>query len=250
MLKPDYVIPFKKTKEEAMAALREFYKGKLLLPAEFKTQNRIEAIQPMYVPFWLFDSAVKAHAGFQATRVRVYETSDERVTETSYYDCERSGTMAFARIPVDGSEKMDDTYMESIEPFDYTEMVPFSSAFLTGFLADKYDVDAEASVPRADKRVEHSAVGVLEESVTGYDTVACQSSAVIKEDGKVAYAMAPVWILTTRYKGMPYTFMMNGQTGKVVGSLPSDKHKEVLYPAAVFLLVLPMLYYLAKWIFA
>ena len=126
----------------------------------------------MYVPFWLFDSAVKAHAGFQATRVRVYETSDERVTETSYYDCERSGTMAFARIPVDGSEKMDDTYMESIEPFDYTGMVPFSSAFLTGFLADKYDVDAEASVPRADKRVEHSAVGVLEESVTGYDTVA------------------------------------------------------------------------------
>ena len=250
MLKPHYVIPFKKTKEEAMAALREFYKGKLLLPAEFKTQNRIEAIQPMYVPFWLFDSAVKAHAGFQATRVRVYETSDERVTETSYYDCERSGTMAFARIPVDGSEKMDDTYMESIEPFDYTEMVPFSSAFLTGFLADKYDVDAEASVPRADKRVEHSAVGVLEESVTGYDTVACQSSAVIKEDGKVAYAMAPVWILTTRYKGTPYTFMMNGQTGKVVGSLPSDKREEVLYPAAVFLLVLPMLYYLAKWIFA
>lgn len=250
MLKPDYVIPFKKTKQDAMEALKEFYKGKWLLPAEFKAQNRLEAIQPMYVPFWLFDSSVSAHAGFRATRVRVYETSDERITETSYYDCERSGSMDFARIPVDGSEKMDDAYMESIEPFDYAEMVPFSTAFLTGFLADKYDVDAEASVPRADKRVEYSAVGVLQESVIGYDSVSCQSSAVIKNSDQVAYAMVPVWILTTRYKGEPYTFMMNGQTGKVVGSLPSDKRKEVLYPAAVFLLLLPLMYYLAKFFVA
>ena len=39
------------------------------------------------------------------------------------------------------------------------------------------------------------------------------------------YAMVPVWILTTRYKDEPYTFMMNGQTGEVVGSLPIDESK-------------------------
>ena len=156
--------------------------------------------------------------------------------------------MAFANIPVDGSEKMSDDYMESIEPFDYAEMVPFTQAYMTGFLADKYDVDAEASVPRADKRVEESAVGVLAGTITGYDSVNCKASSVCKEDGAVAYAMAPVWILTTRYQDQPYTFMMNGQTGKTVGSLPIDKKKSLLYSLLVFALTTPLFYYIARYL--
>jgi len=54
-----------------------------------------------------------------------------------------------------------------------------------------------------------------------------------------------VWILTTRYENKPYTFMMNGQTGKFVGSLPYDKTKAILYPAIVTLVALPILYLLA-----
>ena len=248
MLKPDYIIPFKKSKEDAVAALKEFYKGKLLLPSAFTANNRVESIQPMYVPFWLFDSAVSAHANFRATKSLVYDDGDETVTETSYFACERGGRMAFNRIPVDGSQKMDNDYMESIEPFDYRDLVPFSTAYLTGYLADRYDEDAETSAPRADKRVEHSVLAVLEESVKGYESVNLQDSAIVKEKSEVSYGMVPVWILTTRYKDQPYTFMMNGQTGKMVGSLPADRTKEFLYPAIVFLITLPLLYYLAKYI--
>ena len=141
MLKPDFIIPFKKTKEQAVAALKEFYKGRTLLPNSFTANNRVEDIQAMYVPFWLFDSKVSASGSYQGASDSVYETDDEVITTTVVYNCEREGTMSFERIPVDGSEKMDDTFMESIEPFDYKEMVPFSTAYLTGFLADKYDVD-------------------------------------------------------------------------------------------------------------
>ena len=246
MMKPDYVIPFKKTKEEAVVALKKFYEGRKLLPKAFTANNRVEAIQAMYVPFWLFDSEVEAHASFRAEKRHIIDTPNETITETSVYECSRSGTMRFSRIPVDGSEKMDDAYMESIEPFDYSEMVPFSTAYLTGYLADKYDVEAEASAPRADKRVETSAIGVLGETVTGYDAYSCKESAVIKGEGKVSYGMVPVWILTTRYEGKPYTFMMNGQTGKVVGSLPYDKGKALLYPSIVTLILMPILYFLIK----
>lgn len=245
-LRPDYIIPFKKTKEEAIAALKEFYKGKPLLPSGFDSANRLEQVQPMYVPFWLFDARVDAHASFHATTDNTYETSDEIVTVTRHYECDRAGKMAFAHIPVDGSQKMDDDYMESIEPFDYGEMVPFTQAYMTGFLADKYDVDADASVPRADNRVEQSAIGVLADTVTGYDMVECKNSSICKEEGAVAYAMAPVWILTTRYQDKPYTFMMNGQTGKTVGSLPIDKKKSLLYTLLVFALTTPIFYYIAK----
>lgn len=250
MLKPDYVIPFKKSKQDAVAALKNFYKGRRLLPSAFTSNNRVESIQAMYVPFWLFDTSTEAYATFRAERINVIETSNETITETSVYECLRAGSMEFERIPVDGSVKMDDAYMESIEPFDYSEMVEFSTAYLTGYLADKYDVDAEESAERADKRVENSAIGVLQETVTGYDTCKCTEQTVAKEHGKVSYAMVPVWILTTKYEGKPYTFMMNGQTGKVVGSLPYDKGKAMMYAGISALVILPIAYFIAKLILA
>ena len=246
MIKPDYVIPFKKDKKDAVAALKKFYEGKILLPNAFKSNNRVQDIQSMYVPFWLFDAEVTASAVFEAEEDHVTETEDERIIETAHYDCSREGCMSFTRIPVDGSDKMDDDYMDSIAPFDYSDMVEFSAAYLTGYLADKYDVDAEASVPRADERIENSAVGQLRNTVTGYDRVSEKEHYIVKDNGSVSYAMVPVWILTTKYEKKPYTFMMNGQTGKVVGSLPYDKTKALLYPGAAGIVLLPIVYFLAK----
>ena len=62
------------------------------------------------------------------------------------------------------------------------------------------------------------------------------------------YAMVPVWILTTCYENQPYTFMMNGQTGKVVGSLPIDRRKALRYPLIRAQIALPLLYYAMKYI--
>lgn len=245
-LKPDLVIPFKKNKQDAVNALKEFYKGHYLLPSNFTANNRVEAIQPMYVPFWLFDSSVDAHAEFKAEKIHRHETSTEVITETQVFNCRRSGKMSFEKIPADGSKKMDDAYMESIEPFNYADLVPFQTAYLTGYLADKYDVAAEECAARADKRVENTAIEVLQDSVQDFDTCSLEDSAIIKEGGKVLYAMVPVWILTTRYNDVPYTFMMNGQTGKVVGSLPYDKMKAFLYPAVCSLILTPILYFIVK----
>ena len=245
-LKPDYVIPFKKTKADAIAALKNFYKGHYLLPDNFTANNRVEAIQPMYVPFWLFDFQINAQAEFRAKKVRRYDSGNMIVTETKMYNCQRAARMKFEKIPADGSKKMDDMYMESIEPFNYAELVPFSTAYLTGYLADKYDVKAEDCAPRADKRVENSAIDVLTSSVKDFNSVEMVKSAVVKDVGKVIYALVPVWILTTRYQDKPYTFMMNGQTGKVVGSLPYDSGKAFKYPAIAALVSMPVIYLVAS----
>ena len=246
MLKPDYIIPFKKSKAEAVAALEKFYQGKRLLPNDFIKNNRMQAIQGLYVPFWLFDSAVTASTAFRAERVSVVTTSDYTITTTSFFNCSRLGKMAFDRIPVDGSKKMDDAYMESIEPFDYQELEPFQAAYLSGFLADKYDVRAEQAVGRADQRLSVSATGCLADTLdSGYARITpVRPCSIVKEAGTVKYAMVPVWILTTRYQDKPYTFMMNGQTGKIVGSLPVDKTKLLAYSVATFAAALVVLYLL------
>lgn len=245
MLKPDYVIPFELTKKDAVEALKKFYEGKRLLPDNFTANNRIEDIQAMYVPFWLFNSAVTGHGLYDCTDVDVYSTRDERITTTRHYKCSRSGSMSFTNIPVDGSVKMDDAYMETIEPFDYSKMVPFSTAYLSGFLADKYDVDAEAAVERADKRVTSSVEGCLAQTIA-HDTVSADSVSIVKDEGDVSYALVPVWILSTKYEDKPYTFMMNGQTGRFAGSLPIDYGKLRNYTIMSFIPLAIIGYFVAK----
>ena len=41
--------------------------------------------------------------------------------------------------------------------------------------------------------------------------------------GKVHYALLPVWMLHTKWNGQDFLFAMNGQTGKLVGDLPTDR---------------------------
>ena len=219
-LKPDYVIPFQLDKAAAVAALKKFYKGKHLLPNTFTKTNQIEKIQGVYVPFWLFDGSADADAVFRCKRVTVVRSDDQEITTTQHYEVCRGGTAEFQRIPVDGSKKMPDGHMDAIEPFDYAELTEFSTAYLPGYLADRYDVSAKQSAERARRRMEQSMMDELRGTITGYDSVQVESKAIKARQSKAYYALLPVWMLYTEWKGNRYLFAMNGQTGKLVGDLP------------------------------
>ncbi len=232
-LKPDYVIPFKLSKEDAVKALREHYKGKFLLPRSFKDSNHIEEIQGVYVPFWMFDGRADGYAEFHTTLVHTYESGDYEITETDHFDVRRAGSLSFQKVPVDASTRMPDAHMDAIEPFDYSELKPFSTAYLPGFLADKYDVSAEDSRARADERCTASVLGALERTVTGYASCTLVDKDITLERGKVHYALLPVWMLSTKWQGKNFLFAMNGQTGKLIGDLPVDKKKRLATFAAI-----------------
>lgn len=223
MLKPDLVIPFQLDKKQAKEGLRRHLQDKKLLPKIFKDQNHIEEIKGIYVPFWIFEAKADADIRYKATRVRTWSDSDYNYTQTSHYFVLRSGTLNFSGIPVDGSVKMADDLMESIEPFDLTKAVDFQTAYLSGYLADKYDVSAEDSVQRANKRVKESTRRAFADTVTDYSTVHAENTSIRLQNGKARYALLPVWILNTTWNGEKYVFAMNGQTGKFVGNLPVDQ---------------------------
>ena len=222
-LKPDYVIPFKLDKKAAKEKLSKHLVGKILLPKVFKDQNHIDEVKGLYVPFWLFDTEADADIQYQATRVRSWSDKDYNYTETNYFSVLRSGQLGFERIPVDGSSKLDNQLMESIEPFDFSEAVDFQTAYLAGYLADKYDVGAEESITHANSRVKQSTEEAFEDTVTGFSAVTPESSNVRLINGSTKYVLYPVWLLNTTWKGKKFVFAMNGQTGKFVGDLPLDK---------------------------
>ena len=233
ILRPDFVIPFKLDKEAAKAALKKFYKGKPLLPKLFKSENNIDKITGIYVPFWLFDCEAYGKVNFDATNVTSWRSGDYRYTKTSHFLVMRGGEIAFEKIPVDASTKMDDAYMDSLEPFDYSEMTNFASAYLSGFFADKYDVSDEESSPRAASRVKTSFHDALLSTVHGYTGVTTKSTNIKTSNCDIKYALLPVYILNTKYRGKNYTFAMNGQTGKFVGKLPISKGRFAAWTAGI-----------------
>ena len=221
-LRPDMVIPFKLDKKAAKEAYYKHIKGRPLLPKVFRRENHIDEIKGIYVPFWLFDADVAADARYKATKVRVWSDSDYDYTETSYYSVDRSGNMSFVSVPVDGSSRMPDDLMESIEPYKVADAVEFQTAYLSGYLADKYDVDAQQSTDRARERMKESAQDVLRDTVKGYASVIPENTNVRISGGDAKYALYPVWILNTTWRGKKYIFAMNGQTGRMTGDLPVD----------------------------
>ncbi|MCQ2419022.1 MAG: hypothetical protein MJ085_04480 [Clostridia bacterium] len=222
-LKPDYVIPFKLDKNAAKDALKKHFSGKKLLPRLFSSEHHIDEIKGLYVPFWLFDADADANIRYKATSVRVWSDSKYNYTETSFYSLQRSGVLSFDNIPVDGSLKMPDDLMESLEPFDFSQAVDFQTAYLSGYLADRYDVSAEDSIERANIRVKKTTEQAFAQTVTGYASVTPEASDIRLSNAKHKYAFFPVWLLNTTWNGKQYVFAMNGQTGKIVGDLPIDK---------------------------
>lgn len=222
-LRPDLVIPFKLDKQAAMEAYKKHIQGKKLLPKVFKSQNHIDEIKGIYVPFWMFNADADANIRYKATKVRTWSDSRFNYRETSFYSVLRGGRLSFEDVPVDGSTKMADDLMESIEPFDMSEATDFQTAYLAGYLADKYDVGAEESVARANERIKTSTERVFEDTVKDFSTVSVESSSVRLSAGKTKYVLCPVWLLNTTWNGEQYHFAMNAQTGKMVGNLPVDK---------------------------
>lgn len=247
-LKPDAVLPFKLDKDAAKRSLQAFCKGKLLLPKEFTSENHIDEIKGVYVPFWLFSADCDGKMTFRTTRVRHWSDSKYDYTETTHYLVRRAGNMRFEKVPVDASKKMEDALMDTLEPYNYGDMVDFKTAYLSGFLADRYDVTGEECGPRAQSRMYKSAENTLTSTVVGYNSVIPQNRSFWLTDRSVQYVLLPVWMLGTTYKGERFTFAINGQTGKVAGRLPVDYGRFWkwfgIFAAAISAVVFPIALYI------
>lgn len=235
-LKPDFIIPFKVDKKDAMKRLKESCKGKKFLPRDFTDESKLKEIRGVYVPFWTADCNCDANVTYHATRVSSWRSGNYRYTKTDHFTLYRSGELEFERIPVDASEKADDAYMDAIEPYDYSDAVDFNTAYLSGYFAGRYDVKFEECVGRINARIQKTTEDRLAATAQGYNTVTKDHSTVSCSHGKLRYALMPVWMLNVKYNNKLYKFAMNGQTGKLIGEYPIVVSKAILYFIKTFLI--------------
>ncbi|MCI8504662.1 MAG: hypothetical protein HFI67_00545 [Lachnospiraceae bacterium] len=221
--RPERVLPFQITREQAVEKFRAWTKRGLFTPKGFRSQSTIDKITGIYVPFWLVDYRVGVRLHAHCTRTRVTRSDDTEYIYTDHYDVRRNVKAGYEKIPMDASEKMDDETMDLLEPFNYQELKPFDLPYLSGYLADIYSYTEKDMEGRGKKRVRGYALAEARGTISGYSGVNVVEQQLRVDETGAEYVLLPVWMLNYRYQGKQYQFAINGQTGKLVGTLPISK---------------------------
>lgn len=227
--RPKYIIPFKIGRKTAEDKFMDWCKGGKYTPFGFASDKNIEKMKGIYVPFWLFE--VKGHMDVSGTgkRISVATSGRDTITTTKIYDVVRQCDYTWSRIPLDGATRIKDEYMEAIEPFNYSELIPYDYKYIPGFYADRFDLTADKLEGRANTR----ALGYLKseylKTVSDYDRFTVKTDDSQIGDISSEYALLPVWFMSYRYLGKEYDFVINGQTGEVAGIPPVSVMKRILF---------------------
>ena len=235
---PSKIIPFKVEKKKAIEAFKNLRKGRPLTPKFFTNEKNIEKIQGVYIPFWLYDVNVSGTIEAKATKVSSWTSGDTHYTKTDYYKVIRSGEMSYNKVPVDGSTRFNNDMMNSIEPFDYGKLIDYNHAYLSGFLAEKYDVSSDDAFNDAKTRTLNSTRDEMLSSMIGYSSKNITSNNLDSSINNKEYVLLPVWMVNVKYNGNYYLFAMNGESGKFIGNIPLDKKKAFIFTIIIFVIAL------------
>lgn len=231
---PNLIVPFKIGKEGAKEILKREFKKRAFTPASFLSEATLDKMEGTYVPFWLYDYLAHYNYVGEGTKVRSWRSGDKEYTETSYYRVVREMDIDFDKIPVDASIAMDDGVMDLMEPYDYKALEGFQDKYISGFLSEYFNEDAEKLEPRAKRKAQNDAEALLQENLSGYSTLRAQQKQLNMDRLGFFYALLPVWVYTYSYRDQKFPFYVNGQTGKVIGKTPMSGLKLAGYSATAF----------------
>lgn len=241
-LAPSKVIPFSISKQRAEESFRKWCRGGFITPKGFLSAERIKSVQGIYVPFWLFDMCGQGEFQAKCTKTKTYTRGDNIITETRHYQVYRKVESNYYKIPADASIKMDDNLMDSLEPFNYEKLESFDFAYLSGFVAEKYNYTDKDLFDRVKSRISKFIEQYAKTTINGYDTQNITKSTVNARQIDAVYTLLPVYMVNYDYNGKTYTFAMNGQTGKIAGEVPVSIPKCVLWFLGTYAISFIILY--------
>ena len=231
--RPHLILPFEIGKERAIEIIRKEFGNRMFTPDSFLEQATMNDFEGSYVPFWLYDYMSRIDYEGKATKVRVYRSGQYEVTETSHYQVIRKLDIQFDKVPVDASKEKADDIMDLMEPYEYKALLNFEEKYMSGFQGEVVNFPEDVEENRAKDKVKSSAETMLSETISGYTTCVPLHKDINMIKQKAQFALMPVWVYRYHFRGKEYVYHVNGQTGKVIGELPTDKRKARWYSVAV-----------------
>lgn len=233
---PDHILPFAIDRKRAEEMFLAWISRKKFVPHSFYDKSQLEKLSGVYFPYLLYSCQVDGRVQAEAEKQRTWTTGNTRFTEHKQYRIHREGTLNVKNLARNALSKSNKALVEGVLPFETEAMVPFQTSYLSGFMAEKRDMDSEGFTDEAEREVKEYTIQNLTSTMNDYSSIRVQDSETRIRDAKWQYAMLPVWVMTYRHKeqGKTYYFTMNGQTGKICGKLPVDTQKLMGLFAAIF----------------
>lgn len=239
---PDTVIPFAVDRKEAVDSFLSYVKKKRFVPADFFNKDQIEKISGIYFPFWFYQCQTDGQWHGTGNIVRVYRRGNTEITERNVYDIEREATISFENLTRNALNRENRQLVEAVQPFRLNEAKEFNYGYLSGFQAEKRDIEKNELKESITKEVKEHSADLIKGSIKGYTGVVGNSEHIHIYDEAWKYLLVPVWVLTYDGKdGKKYYYAMNGQTKKVAGILPIDKGKVMRLYFLLFAIILLVL---------
>ncbi len=223
---PNKIIPFAIDKKEAEKRFLEYVKSKKFVPRAFFNKKQIEKLSGVYFPYWIYDATMQGKMQAEAKNIRVWRSGDDEYTETKIYHVEREGAVKLDNLAENALQKANRQLVEGVLPYQFENMKSFSMGYLSGFTAEKRDIEKETISAGMQEEVKKYAKDLMRETISGYNHVDVRNSHFSFAKEQWNYVLLPVWTLTYKARnGKMYYYSMNGQTGKVCGELPIDYKK-------------------------
>ncbi|BBH23022.1 hypothetical protein Back11_43670 [Paenibacillus baekrokdamisoli] len=235
-IRPESLIPFQISRDQAAQAFNLWRKGKWFIPNQFKKRSVNSNLNGIYVPYWTFDtntdSSYKAEVGVyhyrDETRTRVVngksETYTERVRYTVWHWTNGNYEQFYDDMLIPASEQYDSILLQKLNDFELDQLTPYKPEYLSGFIAERYTVSLEAGWEQAKSRVDTKLESEIRSEIGG-DEIRKLDIRTRYIDRTYKHILLPVWIANYMYKNNRYRYMVNGESGSVTGYVPRSPWK-------------------------
>ena len=227
---PDIVIPFMQSKNTLLKKLKKLCDERSFIRRGFLDALDSAEITARYYPFWIYDVDVEGRGTCQMEKL----TYRQPVLTHECYNNQMTCRLTFSSIPQDASRKFSDDVSQSVEPFNINQSRPYSAGYLSGLDVVLPDIKEKAGFATVKQRVLTTAKEKTRQSLRYFHEISRSSEFNVKPVS-IVYAIFPVWEMTVKCDNEEFTFAMNGQTGRLVGTLPADEIAP--YRRAAFLTV-------------
>jgi DNA-directed RNA polymerase subunit RPC12/RpoP len=253
LIKPQALLSFRIDRDAATRLFRAWIKKLWFAPDALKTLAHVDGrLQGLYAPYWTYDAdTVSRYTGqrgdnYTVTRTRTVTRDGKRVTER-YQDIEirwrpAGGTVSrdFDDMLVVGSSSLPRDLAEALEPWDLDGLVTYADEYLSGFTAERYQIDVRAGWARARERMEEVIRNDVARDIGG-DHQRIHTLDTTHADITFKHVLLPMWICSYRFRAEIYRFLVNARTGEVQGQRPWSWVK-ITITALVAAAVIFMLY--------
>ena len=248
VLQPQYLLPFDLDAPKAHGFFKKWISKLWFAPSRLKKEvDQIEKLKGIYLPYWTYDaktvSEYKGQRGTTYTTTRKVGNSTTVVTQVRWVNT--SGVVAknFDDVLVCASKSLPVDRIDKLEPWDTKNWVTYDTKYLSGFQAEKYQMDVAESFVTGKKKIENLITQAIKWDIGG-DHQRITWVHTSWKDITFKHVLLPVWVSAYRFQNKVYQFLVNARTGEVQGTRPYSIPK-IIGAIVGFVLVIVLIVFIA-----